>query len=113
MSVPAMPVPVNVVLDAELDLMALLVRVQLPPAPVTQLALPPTENVPVTLAFATFAPVLTSRTVTSDDAFQLPPERVALPASALKATDIVVGCNAGVLAPASEFNSRVGEPVPA
>ncbi len=76
---PETPVPLNVVLVVAVDLSAALLSVQLPLLPVTQLPEPPTEKLPATVALATAAPVLTSRTVTAAMAFQLPPDLVALP----------------------------------
>ena len=98
-SVPEMPLPVNVVLVAALFLMFPLESVQLPAPSVTQLLLAPGVKLPVTVAFATAAPLLTSRTVIVAEAVQLPPLRTALPVMDLKETLWEV-CAGGVTLPA-------------
>jgi hypothetical protein len=94
-----MPVPLRTVLDASFNLMAALVNVQLPVAPVTQLAVPPGEKLPATVAPETVVPLLTSRTVTTAEALQLPPVLAALPAMDLIATVFAVGAGAALPLP--------------
>lgn len=66
-------------------IMALLM-LQLPALPVTQLAVPPGEKLPLTVAFATPALVVTLRIVTVATACQLLLVMVALPTRDLTAT---------------------------
>lgn len=94
-----MPVALTVLLDAALFLICELVSVQLPVLPVTQLPLPPGEKLPDTVALATAAPLLMSRTVTTAEARQLLRDELALPAMDFTATVWAVCAGGAILPP--------------
>ncbi len=93
-------------------LIVALVRLHAPVLPVWQLAMPPTEKLPLTVALATAAPVLILRIVTVALAFQLELKPLLEPQPVIDFT--ATACTGGsVGAPAaSEKTSRLGESVP-
>lgn len=94
------------------EVIAPLVSVQLPFVSVTQLASPPVEKLPLTVAFATAAVLLTSRTVAVAFARHVLPFLldVAVPVNELTATTVEGGSVAVPVA--SEYSSWFGDPVP-
>ena len=102
---------VTVITDALVDrVMLVLLKVQFPVVLVTQEAVPPGKKLPLTVAFATNAPVFMSRIVTLTLARQFLPILVDIPVSDLTATTVLSG-SVGEPA-ASEYTKRFLEPVP-
>ena len=88
----------------------LLMSLQLPVLAVTQLFVPPGLKLPLTVALATAAPVLTSRMETVEPAVQLVFFLVDEATIDLTATTCFATLAGAPVA--SEYASRLGEPVP-
>lgn len=109
MFVPETLVTLNVV-ESVARLRLVLASLQLPVLAVTQLLAPPGLKLPLTLALATAAPVLTSRTETVAPAAQLffvLTEEAVMDLTATEGTAALAG-----IPVASEYANRLGEPVP-
>jgi len=109
MFVPETLVTLNVV-ESVVRLRLLLASLQLPVLAVTQLLAPPGLKLPLTVALATAAPVLTSRMETVAPAAQLVfvlTEEAAIDLTATEGTTVLAGAPA-----ANEYASKLGEPVP-
>lgn len=91
-------------------LMTALFNTQLPVLPVTQLVAPPGEKLPFTVALATEAPLLMSRMVAVTVARQPLPLFADMPVNDLMATVVLAG--SAKLPAASEYTSKLGDPVP-